>query len=229
MATSRLNTRPESYTGTELEYAARKYVTPCWRNPGCRRRDQPGHPEPARHRRDGYTQRVCRLHRVDARATWPAAIRSSSVAAPPQRPRHGCRCSRAGLPWPARTASKAACSATVSEPATSAWSLSALNLFSAAASTRRSISLNIDEIRRTVEYCNQLPVHERHPYGGDLVYTAFSGSHQDAINKGLDAHGQVDADSQNWRRRRRRHSLGRSPTCRSTRRTSAVAMRPSSV
>ena len=46
---------------------------------------------------------------------------------------------------------------------------------------------DIDEIRRTVEYCNQLPVHERHPYGGDLVYTAFSGSHQDAINKGLDA------------------------------------------
>jgi 2-isopropylmalate synthase len=46
---------------------------------------------------------------------------------------------------------------------------------------------NIDEIRRTVEYCNQLPVPERHPYGGDLVYTAFSGSHQDAINKGLDA------------------------------------------
>ncbi|MEZ5158298.1 MAG: 2-isopropylmalate synthase [Candidatus Nanopelagicales bacterium] len=46
---------------------------------------------------------------------------------------------------------------------------------------------NIDEIRRTVEYCNQLPVHERHPYGGDLVFTAFSGSHQDAINKGLKA------------------------------------------
>ncbi|HPJ17620.1 MAG TPA: 2-isopropylmalate synthase [Actinomycetota bacterium] len=46
---------------------------------------------------------------------------------------------------------------------------------------------NIDEIRRTVEYCNQLPVHERHPYGGDLVFTAFSGSHQDAINKGLRA------------------------------------------
>jgi 2-isopropylmalate synthase len=44
---------------------------------------------------------------------------------------------------------------------------------------------NIDEIRRTVEYCNQLPVNERHPYGGDLVFTAFSGSHQDAINKGL--------------------------------------------
>jgi 2-isopropylmalate synthase len=52
---------------------------------------------------------------------------------------------------------------------------------------------DIDGIRRTVEYCNQLPVHERHPYGGDLVYTAFSGSHQDAINKGLAAM-QRDAD-----------------------------------
>ena len=46
---------------------------------------------------------------------------------------------------------------------------------------------NIDEIKRAVEYCNQLPVHERHPYAGDLVYTSFSGSHQDAIKKGLDA------------------------------------------
>ncbi|QGU03054.1 2-isopropylmalate synthase [Corynebacterium kalinowskii] len=46
---------------------------------------------------------------------------------------------------------------------------------------------DIDLIRRTVEYCNQLRVPERHPYGGDLVFTAFSGSHQDAVNKGLDA------------------------------------------
>ena len=46
---------------------------------------------------------------------------------------------------------------------------------------------DIDQIRRTVEYCNQLRVPERHPYGGDLVFTAFSGSHQDAINKGIDA------------------------------------------
>ena len=45
---------------------------------------------------------------------------------------------------------------------------------------------DIDEIRRTVEYCTQLPVHERHPYGGDLVFTAFSGSHQDAIKKGFE-------------------------------------------
>jgi 2-isopropylmalate synthase len=46
---------------------------------------------------------------------------------------------------------------------------------------------DIDHVRRTVEYCTQLSVHERHPYGGDLVYTAFSGSHQDAIKKGFDA------------------------------------------
>ena len=51
---------------------------------------------------------------------------------------------------------------------------------------------DIDEIRRTVEYCNQLPVHERHPYAGDLVYTAFSGSHQDAIKKGFE-HLERDA------------------------------------
>ncbi|HZU46630.1 MAG TPA: 2-isopropylmalate synthase [Mycobacterium sp.] len=61
-----------------------------------------------------------------------------------------------------------------------------LNLFSRGTDPQIDFS-NIDEIRRTVEYCNQLPVPERHPYGGDLVYTAFSGSHQDAINKGLDA------------------------------------------
>jgi len=67
-----------------------------------------------------------------------------------------------------------------------------LNLFSRGIDPQIDFS-NIDEIRRTVEYCNQLPVHERHPYGGDLVYTAFSGSHQDAINKGFDQM-KVDAD-----------------------------------
>jgi len=61
-----------------------------------------------------------------------------------------------------------------------------LNQFSRGVDPQIDFS-NIDEVRRTVEYCNQLPVPERHPYGGDLVYTAFSGSHQDAINKGLDA------------------------------------------
>ncbi|MEG3616630.1 MULTISPECIES: 2-isopropylmalate synthase [Isoptericola] len=53
----------------------------------------------------------------------------------------------------------------------------------------------IDAIRRTVEYCNQLPVAERHPYVGDLVFTAFSGSHQDAIKKGLE-HMAARAESE---------------------------------
>ena len=52
---------------------------------------------------------------------------------------------------------------------------------------------NVPEIRRTVEHCNQIGVHERHPYGGDLVFTAFSGSHQDAIKKGLE---RMDTDAQ---------------------------------
>ncbi|WP_106398241.1 2-isopropylmalate synthase [Actinocorallia populi] len=66
-----------------------------------------------------------------------------------------------------------------------------LNLFTQGVDPQIDFS-DIDEIRRTVEYCNQLPVHERHPYGGDLVYTAFSGSHQDAIKKGFD-HLERDA------------------------------------
>ena len=49
---------------------------------------------------------------------------------------------------------------------------------------------DIDEIVQTVEYCNQLPVHPRHPYAGELVFTAFSGSHQDAIKKGFEAQDQ---------------------------------------
>jgi 2-isopropylmalate synthase len=60
-----------------------------------------------------------------------------------------------------------------------------MNLFSQGVDPQIDFS-DIDEIRRTVEYCNQIGVHERHPYAGDLVYTAFSGSHQDAIKKGLE-------------------------------------------
>src|SRR5271169_1421518 len=62
-----------------------------------------------------------------------------------------------------------------------------LNLFSQGIDPMIDFS-DIDEIRRTVEYCNQLPVHPRHPYAGELVYTAFSGSHQDAIKKGFEAY-----------------------------------------
>jgi len=62
----------------------------------------------------------------------------------------------------------------------------AMNLFSQGVDPELDIS-DIDAVRRTTEYCNRLEVHPRHPYGGDLVYTAFSGSHQDAIKKGLAA------------------------------------------
>ncbi len=61
-----------------------------------------------------------------------------------------------------------------------------MNLFSQGVDPMIDFAVDIDEIRRTVEYCTQLPVHPRHPYAGDLVYTAFSGSHQDAIKKGLE-------------------------------------------
>ncbi|NND75746.1 MAG: 2-isopropylmalate synthase [Ilumatobacter sp.] len=62
----------------------------------------------------------------------------------------------------------------------------AMNLFMNGVDPQLDIT-DIDRLRRTAEYCNRLPVHPRHPYVGDLVYTAFSGSHQDAIKKGFDA------------------------------------------
>ncbi|MDT4937795.1 MAG: 2-isopropylmalate synthase [Pseudonocardiales bacterium] len=60
-----------------------------------------------------------------------------------------------------------------------------LNLYSQGIDPMIDFS-DIDQIRRTAEYCNRIDVHERHPYAGDLVYTSFSGSHQDAIKKGFD-------------------------------------------
>ncbi|MBI2724967.1 MAG: 2-isopropylmalate synthase [Polaromonas sp.] len=67
----------------------------------------------------------------------------------------------------------------------------ALNLYTQGVDPQLDFS-DIDEIRRTVEHCNQLPVHPRHPYAGDLVYTSFSGSHQDAIKKALAARKDGD-------------------------------------
>jgi 2-isopropylmalate synthase len=69
----------------------------------------------------------------------------------------------------------------------------AMNLFSQGIDPELDIS-DIDALRRVAEYCNRLPVHDRHPYAGDLVYTAFSGSHQDAIKKGFAAlHADAEA------------------------------------
>src|SRR5437016_3626006 len=79
----------------------------------------------------------------------------------------------------------------------------ALNLFTQGIDPELDLH-DINEIRKIAEYCTQLPVHERHPYAGDLVYTAFSGSHQDAIKKGFEAlerdaeEAGVPVDSQGW-------------------------------
>ena len=70
----------------------------------------------------------------------------------------------------------------------------ALNLFSQGVDPGLDLS-DIDALRRVAEYCNRLPVPPRHPYVGDLVYTAFSGSHQDAIKKGLEA---LPEDYETW-------------------------------
>ncbi len=71
----------------------------------------------------------------------------------------------------------------------------ALNLYTQGVDPGLDFS-DIDSIIRTVEHCNQLPVHPRHPYGGELVHTAFSGSHQDAIKKGFSA--QAARNDQLW-------------------------------
>jgi 2-isopropylmalate synthase len=72
----------------------------------------------------------------------------------------------------------------------------ALNMYTQGLHPQLDFS-DIDDVIQTVEYCNQLPVHPRHPYAGELVFTAFSGSHQDAIKKGFAAH-QVQND-EIWR------------------------------
>ncbi|MEO8859019.1 MAG: 2-isopropylmalate synthase [Burkholderiaceae bacterium] len=73
----------------------------------------------------------------------------------------------------------------------------ALNLYTQGVSPELDFS-DIDDIRRTVEHCNQLPVHPRHPYVGDLVYTSFSGSHQDAIKKALAQDTQAERSGKAW-------------------------------
>ncbi|MGI8754002.1 MAG: 2-isopropylmalate synthase [Acidimicrobiales bacterium] len=70
----------------------------------------------------------------------------------------------------------------------------AMNLFSEGIDPRLDIS-DIDHLRRVAEHCTRLPVHPRHPYVGELVYTAFSGSHQDAIKKGMHA---LDGHYERW-------------------------------
>ena len=89
----------------------------------------------------------------------------------------------------------------------------ALNLYTQGVNPGLDFS-DINAVARTVEHCNQLPIHPRHPYVGDLVFTAFSGSHQDAIKKA----------SRRWTKK----ACGTCPTCPSTRLTSAAPTIPSS-
>ena len=96
-----------------------------------------------------------------------------------------------------------------------------LNLYSQGVDPMIDFS-DIDEIRRTAEYCNRIGVHERHPYAGDLVYTSFSGSHQDAIKKGFDDLERVAAEAG----KPAASCRGPCRTCRSTPRTSAAPTRP---
>ncbi len=190
---------PESYTGTELEYAVEvcNAVTAIW---------QPTPEEPAivnlpatvematpnvyadsiewmhRHlqRRDAV---VLSLHPHNDRGTAVAATELGYAAGADRI--EGCLFGNGE-----RTGN--VCLVTL-----------AMNLFSQGIDPQIDFS-DIDEIRRTVEYCNQLPVAERHPWGGDLVYTAFSGSHQDAIKKGFEAMASdaaaaaVDIDDFRW-------------------------------
>jgi 2-isopropylmalate synthase len=72
----------------------------------------------------------------------------------------------------------------------------ALNMYTQGIDPKLDFS-DIDRVIETVEYCNELPVHQRHPYGGELVFTAFSGSHQDAIKKGFEASDQQN--DEHWR------------------------------
>ena len=120
-------------------------------------------------------------------STWCATSTGGvgrRLAAPAQRPRHRGRGGRAWATSPVPTASRGASSATASGRGTSAWSLG-MNLFSQGIDPQIDFS-NIDEIRRTVEYCNQPAGRGAPPVGRDLVYTSFSGSHQDAIKKGFE-------------------------------------------
>ena len=156
-----------------------------------RHRADPGAPadlQPARHRRDVHAQPLRRRHRVVRPTIQTATRRALSVH--PHNDRGTAVAAAELASWPAPTASRARCSATASAPATST-SSPWRSTCSPRASTPSSTSHDIDKVRRVAEYATRMPVHPRHPYAGDLVYTAFSGSHQDAIKKGMAAIGDA--------------------------------------
>ena len=181
---------PESFTGTELDFAVEiceavmDVIEPTPR--------PQAHPEPAGDGRDVHAERLRRRDRV----------------VPPQRPRprpivlslhphndRGCAVAAAEFGVMAGADRVEGTLFGNGERTGNVDVVTlAMNLFSQGVDPELDIT-DIDALRRVAEYCNRLPVHPRHPYVGDLVYTAFSGSHQDAIKKGMEA---LPADYDAW-------------------------------
>ena len=178
---------PESYTGTELEFAVEvcDAVTEVWQPTPDRKviLNLPATVEMATP--NVYADSIEWMHRHLAR-------RDSIVLSLHPHNDRGTAVAAAGLGYMAGADRIEGCLFGNGERTGNVCLVTlGMNLFSQGIDPQLDMR-DIDDIRRTVEYCNQIPVHERHPYGGDLVYTAFSGSHQDAINKGL-AHMEIDA------------------------------------
>ena len=173
---------PESFTGTELDYALEicDAVTDVWRPTPDRKAivNLPSTVEMATP--NVYADQIEWMHRHLAR-------RDAIVLSVHPHNDRGCAVAAAELGYMAGAERIEGCLFGNGERTGNVCLVTlALNLFTQGVDPELDLS-DIDGIRRTVEYCNQLPVHERHPYAGDLVYTAFSGSHQDAIKKGFEA------------------------------------------
>ena len=203
---------PESFTGTETDYAVEICEAVMDVIEPDRRR--PADHEPAGHGRDVHAEHLRRRDRV-VPPHRPRPRPGLPEPAPPQRPGHA-RVAAAELGVMAGADRVEGTLFGNGERTGNVDVVNlAMNLFSQGVDPELDIS-DIDHLRRVTEYCNRLPVHLRHPYVGDLVYTSFSGSHQDAIKKGFD------------RARRRTTTSGACRTCRSTPSTSAAPTRPSS-
>ena len=203
---------PESFTGTELDFAVEicDAVIDVWQPTPAAQDDH----QPAGDGRDGDAQRLRRPDRVDVAATSRAAT-AIVLSVHPHNDR-GSGVAAAELALMAGAERVEGCLFGNGERTGNVCLVTlGLNLFTQGVDPGLDFS-DINEIIRTVEYCNQLPVHPRHPYGGELVFTAFSGSHQDAIKKGLAARAGGS---------RAATPCGTCRTCRSTRPTSAAPTR----
>ena len=149
------------------------------------RRRPPAHPQPAGHRRDVHPQPLRRRHRV-VRPQRPQPRPDLPVSLHPHNDRGtAVAAAEFGLMAGADRVEGTLFGNGERTGNVDVVTL-AMNLFTQGVDPELDIS-DIDALRRVAEYCNRLPVHPRHPYVGDLVYTAFSGVHQDAIKKGIEA------------------------------------------